>query len=75
VYQSFMKDSSGAYRASVQVKGEISEHEEETGKLVLHEHELHKGLDIADVFEVPIREIWTRNAVQIFQPLVQIQKA
>jgi hypothetical protein len=75
LYQSFMKDSSGTYRAEVLVKGEISEHEEETGKLVLHEHELHKGLDIADVFEVPIREIWTRNAVQIFQPLVQIQKA
>ena len=73
MYQTFMKDGSGTYRAEVQVKGEISEHEEETGKLVLHEHEFHGGLDIADVFDVPFREVWTRNATQSFSPLVQIQ--
>jgi hypothetical protein len=75
MYQSFMKDSSGSYRAEIDVKGEISDHEEETGKLVLHEHEFHNGLSIADVFDVPFREVWTRNAVQTFKPLVQIQTA
>jgi hypothetical protein len=75
VYQTFMKDATGAYRANILVKGEISEHEEETGQLVLHDHPFNSGLMIADVYDVPFREVWTRNAVQTFEPLVQIQPA
>ena len=70
VYQTFMKDNSGAYRSDIKVTAEISEHEEETGKLVLYDHPFHTGLMIADVYDVPFREIWTRKAVQTLGPLV-----
>ena len=75
LYQTFMKDASGSYRANIHVQGEISEHEEETGRLVLHDHPFNSGLMIADVYDVPFREVWTRNAVQRFDPLVQILPA
>lgn len=75
VYQTCMRDTSGAYRSDIQVKGEISEHEEETGKLVLYDHPFNAGLVIADVYDVPFREIWTRNAVQTPGPLVKVAAA
>jgi len=74
-YQSFMKDTSGSYLAKIQMEGSQSEHEEETGLLRLHDHPFHKDLSIADVFEVPFRELWMREGVQTFQPLLQIQNA
>ena len=70
MYQTFVKDGSGISRSDIQVRGEISEHEEETGKLVLYDHPFNAGLVIADVYDVPFRETWTRNAVQTLGPLV-----
>ena len=73
LYQCFTKDASGAYVGNVRLKGELSEHEEETGKLVLQDHPFNTGLLIADVYDVPFREVWTRKAAQTFEPLVQLQ--
>ena len=44
LYQSFMKDDAGAYLANITMEGEQSEHEEETGRIVLHEHPFNKDL-------------------------------
>jgi hypothetical protein len=75
LYQSFMKDDSGAYQANIVMEGEQSEHEEETGRLVLHEHPFNRALQIGDVAEAPFREIWMRRGIQTFDPLLTLQTA
>jgi len=75
LYQSFMRDGSGAYFAKVLMEGAQSEHEEETGRLALHAHPFHKELVIDEVSDVPFRELWMRDGVQSFEPLVHLQNA
>jgi hypothetical protein len=57
------------------MEGEQSEHEEETGRVRLHEHAFNKDLVVSEVYDVPFREIWMRNGAQTFQPLVQLETA
>jgi len=73
LYQSFMKDDDGAYLANITMEGEESEHEEESGRIELFDHPFNAELDVAEVYEEPFREIWMRNGIQTFQPLVQLQ--
>jgi hypothetical protein len=75
LYQSFMRDDSGAYLANIVMQGEQSEHEEETGRIVLHDHAFNKDLDLSEVYDVPFREIWMRRGSQTFDPLIQLQTA
>jgi hypothetical protein len=75
LYQSFMKDDHGAYLANIIMEGDQSEHEEETGRLVLHDHPFNRDLIISDVYELPFRELWMRKGVQTFDPLIQLQTA
>jgi hypothetical protein len=73
LYQCFMKDGSGAYMTKVHATGTLSDHQEETGSLTLHDHPFNTGLAIADVYDVPMRETWLKDGVQSFEPLVQLQ--
>jgi hypothetical protein len=73
LYQCFVKDVSGAYLVNIHATGSLSEHEDETGKLELHDHPFNTGLSIADVYDVPLRETLLRDGVQSFEPLVQLQ--
>jgi hypothetical protein len=75
LYQSFMKDDEGAYLANIVMDAEQSEHEEETGRLVLHDHPFNRDLVISDVYEIPFRELWMRKGIQTFDPLIQLQTA
>jgi hypothetical protein len=75
LYQSFMKDDEGAYLANITMEGSQSEHEEETGRLKLHEHPFNKDLAISEIYENPFRELWMRDGVQTFEPLIQLQTA
>jgi hypothetical protein len=75
LYQSFMKDDQGAYLANIVMEGDQSEHEEETGRIVLHDHPFNSHLIISDVYEIPFREIWMRKGAQTFDPLIQLQTA
>jgi len=75
LYQSFMKDDTGAFLAHITMQGEQSEHEEETGHVRLHDHPFNKDLVISEVYDVPFREIWMRNGAQTFQPLIQLETA
>jgi hypothetical protein len=75
LYQSFMKDGDGAYLAQITMEGSQSEHEEETGRLVLHDHPFNQSLVISEVYDVPFRELWMRDGRQTFQPLVQLETA
>ena len=73
LYQSFQKDDSGTYLANILFEGDKSEHEEEAGKIVLHENAFNKDIQISEVFETPFRELWMRNGCQLFDPLAQIE--
>jgi hypothetical protein len=73
LYQSFMKDEEGAYLANITMEGSQSEHEEETGRLKLYEHPFNKDLAISEIYENPFRELWMRDGVQTFEPLIQLQ--
>jgi hypothetical protein len=75
LYQSFMKDDEGAYLANITMEGNQSEHEEETGRLKLYEHPFNKDLAISEIYENPFRELWMRDGVQTFEPLIQLQTA
>jgi hypothetical protein len=67
LYQSFMRDGDKSYLANITMEGEQSEHEEETGRVRLHDHAFNN--------DVPFREIWMRSGAQTFQPLVQLETA
>ena len=69
LYQSFMSDDSGKYLASIVMEGEQSEHEDEKGSIVLHDHEFNKALSLEDVYPTPFRELWMRSGRQTFDPL------
>ena len=74
-YQSFMKDDAGNFLAHITMQGEQSEHEEETGRIKLHEHPFNRDLVISEIYEQPFRELWMRNGVQTFEPLKTLQTA
>jgi len=75
LYQSFMKEDEQAWLARITMEGSQSEHEEETGRLLLHDHPFNKDLDISEVYEEPFREIWMKDGVQTFEPLIELQTA
>ena len=72
LFQAFMRDDAAAYLAQMVFDGEQSEHEDEKGRVVLHEHPFNRELQIADVYEVPFREMWMRGGVQTFDPLITL---
>ena len=72
LFQAFMKDEQAAYVANMVFDGQQSEHEDERGKLMLHEHPFNRELQISEVYEVPFREMWMRGGVQTFDPLTTL---
>lgn len=75
LYQSFMHDSDGTYLANITMEGQHSEHEEETGRIKLFPHAFNKQLSLADVSDMPFREMWMREGLQTFDPLIQLEPA
>ena len=72
LYQSFQRDDSGSYLANILFEGEKSEHEEETGRIVLLDNAFNKDVVISEVYETPFRELWMRNGCQLFDPLATL---
>ena len=73
LYQSLQQDEGGRYLANILFEGEQSEHEEETGRITLHDHAFNKDIVISEVYEEPFREMWMRKGIQLFDPLQQLQ--
>jgi hypothetical protein len=69
LYQSFQQDDGGRYMCNILFEGEKSEHEEETGRIQLHDHAFNKDIEISEVYEQPFREMWMREGHQLFDPL------
>jgi hypothetical protein len=73
LYQTFQRDESGTYACNILFEGEKSEHQEEAGRIVLHDHPFNKDIVISEVYETPFLESWMRNSCQLFDPLVRLE--
>lgn len=71
LYQAFMKDPQGRYMVDVRLKGTYSEHEEQTGSAVFHDHPICKPLIEDDIHPVPFRELWMKHGCQLFDELAK----
>jgi len=72
LYNCYMADADGRYKANIYMEAEHSEHEEERGCITLYPHEMTAGLTIPDVSTIPFREEWYRAGIQTFEPLERI---
>lgn len=73
LYQSFMTDPANKYKVDIHMRGLFSEHEEEMGRLTLHEHAMTKGLDADEIESVPFRELWMKDGMQTFEELETLE--
>jgi hypothetical protein len=69
LYQCFMVDGEDRYKVDMHLRGEFTEHEEESGSLELHEHEMTARLDADEIRSFPFREMWMKNGIQVFEEL------
>jgi hypothetical protein len=72
LYQAFTVDSPRRFKADIHMEGAFTEHEEESGELVLHPHPMCETVLGADVASFPFRELWMRDGVQTFEELQTI---
>ena len=69
LYQAFTVDAPRKFKADIHMEGEFTEHEEESGEIVIHPHPMCEALLNADVASYPFRELWMKNGVQTFEEL------
>jgi len=75
LYHSFMRDDDQTYLAHITMEGSQSEHEDEKGVVKLYDHPFNQSLQISEVYETPFRELWMREGMQTFEPLVELETA
>lgn len=71
-YHCFMMNGEDRLKVNIFMDAEHSEHEEETGTLVLYEHPMTEILDLEEVSSYPFREEWYRPGVQTFEEVETI---
>lgn len=71
-YHCFTADGDDRYKVNIQMGGPHSQHEEETGELILHEHPLSADLTLSEVNSYPFREEWYQAGVQVFEELERL---
>ena len=73
LFHTFVSDDGEIYKSDLTMTGEsYSEHEFETGSLVIHPHEMTAGLTVDEIADAPFREQWMRKGVEVFAPLQAI---
>ncbi|HKK72765.1 MAG TPA: acetoacetate decarboxylase family protein [Candidatus Krumholzibacteria bacterium] len=72
LYQCFMTDDSNRYRVDMHLHGRFTEHEDEQGRLTLHEHPMTELIFDQDVATHPFREMWMKDGMQVFEELETI---
>jgi hypothetical protein len=68
-YHCFTVDGDERYKVNIYMDGPHSEHDDELGELILHDHPMNEGLTLAEVSTYPFREEWYRGGVQTFEEL------
>jgi hypothetical protein len=69
LYQVFSTVADKLYKADIHMEGLFTEHEEETGCLVLHPHPMCERLRDAGIACYPFRELWQKDGVQSFEQM------
>jgi hypothetical protein len=72
LYNSYMMDGEDRYKVNIYMEGPHSEHEEEAGRLVLHEHPFNQALTLDEVSSYPFREQWLKGGIQTFEELERL---
>ncbi len=72
LYQAFTVEPPKRFKADIHMEGAFTEHEEETGDIVIHPHPMCEALVDADVASYPFRELWMKDGVQTFEELQTI---
>lgn len=72
LHQCFMLKNKARYKVDMHLKGSFTEHEEERGSLILHEHPMTENLPAEEIPEQPFRELRMKGGVQIFHELETI---
>jgi hypothetical protein len=67
LYHCFMLDDADHLKVNIFMQAPHSQHEEETGQLILHPHPMTDALAEADVATYPFREEWYRAGIQTFE--------
>ena len=71
-YHCFTIEGDDRYKVNIFMDAPHSEHDDERGELVLHEHPMTAGLDLDEVSSYPIREEWYHAGVQTFEEMENI---
>jgi hypothetical protein len=71
-YHCFMTNGDERLKVNIFMKAEHSQHEEETGSLVLHEHPMTAPLTVSEVSPYPFREEWYGPGIQTFEEVEKI---
>ncbi len=71
-YQSFQCDETGSYIGIMDMKGRLSEHEENTGSIRLYPHRLFDPLDLSAMDTMPLREMWMKEGVESYHEIVTV---
>lgn len=71
-YQSFQRDRSGSYIGIMDMKGLLSEHEENSGSIRLHPHRLFDRLNLSAMDTRPLREMWMKAGVESYHRLLAV---
>lgn len=66
-YHCFMVSGEDRFKVNIFMRAEHSQHEEETGKLILYEHPMTEMLDLDEVSSFPFREEWYGPGIQTFE--------
>jgi hypothetical protein len=68
-YHCFTVEADDRFKVNIYMHGPHSEHEEEVGELVLHDHPMLSALTLDEVSTYPFREEWYRAGEQTFEEL------
>jgi hypothetical protein len=69
MYNSYMMNGDGRYKVNIYMEGPHSEHEEEHGELILHDHPFNQALTRPEVSRNAFREQWLKGGVQTFEEM------
>ena len=69
LYNSYMVNDSARYKVNIFMQGPHSEHEEETGELILHDHPFNAALRRQEVSRTAFREQWLKGGMQTFEEM------
>jgi hypothetical protein len=71
-YHCFMVNGEERLKVNIFMNADHSQHEEETGDLILYEHPMTEALTLEEVSSFPFREEWYGPGIQTFEEVERI---